>query len=180
MNIRLFWISISQKLWTVSGTLWRFQVSWGGTKKWHTNTADYRLVWEMHHYLLSKLWSLFHFLTLLSSETKFVSLLWQKATYRETRTAFLHYPPSFLCVLAASWQFHASSLWQPATLRACYLQWKTKHQPPKASKVKLSWYHVVEKRYNLKLKIISLHYYANAIENKQKGIRKQYIHQTTC
>lgn len=58
-------------------------------------------------------------LRLAYSETKFVTSLWQTATYWESRTLSLWYPPLFLCVTlqVTSRQLHVVLLWRPGTLR---------------------------------------------------------------
>lgn len=95
-----------------------FQVNWGDTKRW----KRCRLLIGQREALLSQLRSSYHnsvklcqtlqsFILLLSFSPgwKFVFVLWQTATYRETWTAFL-------CV-GSSQQFHAALLWQPGTPR---------------------------------------------------------------
>lgn len=52
---------------------------------------------------------------------KELSLLWQKATHRETRTAFIQYPPLFYCVSAVLKEF--TSISYSIAMTTSYTEW---------------------------------------------------------
>lgn len=131
------------------------------TQRWSENIADHWLVIknrhlydteqpESSHCLCSDRFLkhvCFIFSSLLScwslafSETKFVSLLWNTATYWKLRTPSLWYPLKVLClcsvednVMAVSWGYcYDYQLRILPTSRGYHLQWKTKIE-------KITWY----------------------------------------
>lgn len=92
-----FKFSIRQRLWLVPDT-WYFFLPLSR----HENTADH---WQSTAILSFELWNFPNFADLsfillasTSSETKFASLLWQKASHWETSTEFSWCPQLYLCV----------------------------------------------------------------------------------
>lgn len=131
------------------------------TQRWSENIADHWLVIKNRHlydteqpessrclcsdrflkhvcFIFSSLLSCW---SLAFSETKFVSLLWNTATYWKSRTPSLWYPLKVLClcsvednVMAVSWGYcYDYQLRILSTSRGYHLQWKTKIE-------KITWY----------------------------------------